>query len=145
MLTRIMDLFKGDTPAPLPEPDARIALGALMVRVIKADEGYRAEEIGRIERLLARINGLGQPEAAKLRATCEKIEAAAPATRAFALLIRETVSLEARVEAQGALWEVMLADGLERDEDLERMERMRAALGLSEEDCAPIRARDAAR
>ena len=117
MLTRILNLFKTHAPDPLPEPDAKLALGALMVRVAKSDAAYKFEEISLIDRLLAQMNGIGPIEAAKMRALCEKIEAAAPTTRKFALLIRETVSFEARVDAHEALWQVMLADGVRRAEE----------------------------
>ncbi|MDX1785765.1 tellurite resistance TerB family protein [Roseovarius sp. ZX-A-9] len=141
MLTRILNLFKGHEPDPLPEPDARLALGALMVRVAKSDRDYRVEEISLIDRLLAQMNGLNPVEAAKMRATCEKIEAAAPGTGKFALLIRETVSVEARLEAHEALWQVMLADGESNDAELDVVAQLREALGLSEADCAEVRNR----
>ncbi|MFD0858541.1 tellurite resistance TerB family protein [Roseovarius aquimarinus] len=141
MLARILDLFKGHAPDPLPEPDARLALGALMVRVAKSDGDYRAVEIGRIDKLLARMNGLGPVDAAKMRATCEKIEAEAPSTKKFALLIRETVSPEARIEAHEALWQIMLADGLPSDEEMAIVLQVREALGLSRAECDAARGR----
>ena len=41
-------------PAPnrLPEPDARLALAALLVRVARADGLYAAEEVDKIDRIL---------------------------------------------------------------------------------------------
>ncbi|MCZ4351106.1 TerB family tellurite resistance protein [Roseovarius aestuarii] len=135
MLTRILDLFKTHAPEPLPEPDAKLALGALMVRVAKSDAHYKLEEISLIDRLLARMNDIGPIEAAKMRALCEKIEAEAPTTRKFALLIRETVSHDARVDAHEALWQVMLADGVRRAEEDSVVSQVREALGLSQEEC----------
>lgn len=135
MLSRILNLFKGHPSDPLPEPDARLALGALMVRVAKSDGEYELREISRIDALLARMNGLGPVDAAKMRATCEKIEAEAPSTRKFALLIRETVSFEARIEAHEALWQVMLADGMPTPEEMAIVVMVREALGLSKADC----------
>lgn len=140
MISRFLTLFKSADPPPLPEPDARLALGALMVRVAKSDQIYRFEEISLIDRLLARMNALNPVEAAKLRATCERIEAAAPDTRKFALLIRETVSHEARLEAHAALWQVMLVDGTCSDREMEVITQVREALGLTLEDCATVRA-----
>ena len=144
MLSRFLTLFKTAEPPPLPEPDARMALGALMVRVAKSDHVYRFEEITLIDRLLARLNGLNPVEAAKLRATCEKIEAAAPATAQFAKLIRGTVSVEARLEAHEALWQVMLADGECSPEETEILTQVREALGLSPEQCLAAQTRAAA-
>ena len=46
-------------PAPhrLPEPDARLALAALLVRVARSDGLYAAEEVERIDRVLAHRHG----------------------------------------------------------------------------------------
>ena len=134
MLTRILNAFAAPKPQPLPEPDEKLALGALMVRVAKSDHTYKFSEISQIDRLLARLNGLKPIEAAKMRATCEKLDKAAPATEEFAHLIRETVSFEARIDALEALWEVVLADGKRREEELLVVGEVREALGLSEAD-----------
>ncbi len=134
IVQRILSAFSAHKPAPLPEPDARLALGALMVRVAKSDDSYRVEEIQRIDRTLARANGIGPIEAAKMRATCEKLEALAPETESFAALIRDTVSRDGRLETLHALWQVVLADGLERPEELSVISRTCRALGLTEDD-----------
>lgn len=142
MLSRILHAFSAPEPAVLPEPDARLALGALMVRVAKSDRDYKLSEISRIDLLLARLNRLKPIEAAKMRATCEKLDKQAPDTEEFGRLIRETVSLEARVDALEALWEVVLADGVRRPSELDVVEQVREALGLSHADSD--RARDIA-
>ena len=139
IIQRILSAFSARKTDPLPEPDARLALGALMVRVAKSDDSYRVEEIQRIDRTLARANGIGPVDAAKMRATCEKLEALAPETESFAALIRDTVSHEGRLDTLRALWQVVLADGLERPEELSVISGTCAALGLSEADNAVAR------
>jgi len=134
MLERLFKAFSAPTPEPLPEPDEKLALGVLMVRVAKSDSNYKVSEISRIDRLLARLNGLKPIEAAKMRATCEKLDKAAPPADEFAHLIRETVSFAARIDALEALWEVVLADGERRDEEIAVVNEVREALGLSEAD-----------
>lgn len=134
IVKRILQAFSHPEPAPLPAPDAKLALGALMVRIAKSDASYRVEEIQRIDRILARANHIGPIEAARMRATCEKLEHEAPGTGEFARLIRETVSHEGRFETLKALWAVLLADGLERPEELSAIDNMRSALGMSEAD-----------
>ncbi len=141
MFQGILNALKTPKPQPLPEPDAKLALGALLVRVALSDHRYRVEEIGRIDRLLARINGLNPVEAAKMRATCEKLEKQAPDTQDFAHLIRETVSFEARIDALEAMWEVVLADGVRRDEEIAVVQTAQEALGLSQHDSDAARAR----
>lgn len=140
IVDRILKVFAQPAPPPLPEPDSKLALGALMVRVAKSDESYRVEEIQRIDRILARANGIGPVDAAKMRATCERLEHAAPETDNFSALIRGTVPHEGRFEVLTALWAVLLADGLERPEELRAIDAMRVALGLSEDESARARA-----
>lgn len=138
-LNRLLHRQSVPDPDPLPEPDERLALGALMVRVAKSDHLYELSEISRIDRLLSRLYGLGPIDAARMRATCEKLEHAAPGSEKFALLIRETVPFEARIEALEALWEVVLADGVTPDEELRVIDAAREAMGLSHDDSARAR------
>lgn len=140
IVQRILSAFSAPKPDPLPEPDARLALGALMVRVAKSDDSYRVEEIQRIDRTLARTNNIGPIEAAKMRATCERLESLAPDTENFAALIRETVPREGRLDTLRALWQVLQADGLERPEEVRVIDATCAALGLSDDDNAAARA-----
>lgn len=138
-LNRLLHRQSVPDPDPLPEPDERLALGALMVRVAKSDHLYELSEISRIDRLLSRLYGLGPIDAARMRATCEKLEHAAPGSEKFAHLIRETVPFEARIEALEALWEVVLADGVTPDEELRVIDAAREAMGLSHDDSARAR------
>ncbi|MCZ7676775.1 MAG: TerB family tellurite resistance protein [Roseovarius sp.] len=140
LLQRLLHARRAPRPQPLPEPDEKLALGALMVRVAMSDRDYQLAEISRIDRLLGRLYGLGPIEAARMRATCEKLARAVPESDRFAHLIRETVSFEARTGALAALWEVVLADGSADPAELHVIEEVREALGLSEEDSAHARA-----
>lgn len=140
MFERILKAFAAPAPQPLPKPDERLALGALMVRVAKSDRSYDLAEISRIDRILARLNSIGPVEAAKMRAMCERLDKAAPDADDFAHLIRETVSFEARIDALEALWEVLLADGEGQPEELNVVDHAREALGLSEADSEAARA-----
>ena len=134
MLGKLLNAFRASHDAPLPQPDAQLALGALMVRVAKSDHTYKLPEIQRIDRLLARLYDLNPVAAAKMRATCEKLDARAPGTDTFAALIREALDYEHRLSALEALCEVMLADGIPHTEEIEAVQATRIALGLSEDD-----------
>lgn len=129
--------------ARLAEPDARIALAALLVRVAKSDHSYQAREISLIDRLLARRFALNPVEAAKLRAQAEKLEHQAPPAETFAGLIREAVSYGERIEVLEALWQVVMVDGLKLPAEAEVIARAAAALGLSAQDTAEVAARNA--
>ena len=141
MLKKLFQAFRPDKPNALPDPDAELALGALLVRVAQSDREYQLEEISLIDRILARLYQHDAIEAAKVRATCEKLHAAAPETDTFGKLIRETTDLEERLAALDALWEVVLADNLEREGELRIVEEARKAMGLSYTDSQAARTR----
>ncbi|GAA6179118.1 MULTISPECIES: TerB family tellurite resistance protein [unclassified Shimia] len=122
-----------NTP-PLPEPDEKLALGALLVRVAKSDHSYHALEIGEIDRILCETFSLKPIEAAKLRATCEKLENAAPGTPDFALLIRENVDYPHRLEVANKLFKVIEADGKHLPEEDASLHEIEAILGIKPED-----------
>lgn len=141
-LRTLFQAFCPQTPQPgLPDPDAELALGALMVRVAKADRDYQVEEISLIDRILARLYRHNAIEAAKVRATCEKLHAAAPDTDTFGKLIRETTGIDDRIAALEALWEVVLADGEQKEGELKIVEDARRAMGLSLRDSEDARDR----
>lgn len=75
-----------------------------------------------------------------MRALSERIEHAAPDTDRFGHIIRETVSLEARLAALEALWEVVLSDGTSQPEELHVIDAAREAMGLSHADSDAARA-----
>ncbi len=141
MLKKFFQAFRPSDPAPLPDPDAELALGALLVRVAQSDRDYQLEEISLIDRILARLYQHNAIEAAKVRATCEKLHAAAPETDTFGRLIRETTGIEERLAALDALWEVVLADGKQQEGELKIVEEARIAMGLSFKDSETARRR----
>jgi uncharacterized tellurite resistance protein B-like protein len=128
-------------PARLPEPDAQLALAALLVRVARSDGLYAVEEVERIDRVLALRHGLDAFAAAKLRAEAEALEQAAPDTVRFTRALKDAVALEDRAELMTALWSVALADGL-REEHEDRLMRLVAnLLGLTDVESALARQR----
>lgn len=123
------------------QADVELALGALLVRVATTDRAHQDAEIVLIERILARMYGHNAREAAKVRADCEKLHAAAPDTDTFGRLIRETTDLQQRLAALDALWEVVLSDGVAGEAELRIVEEARKAMGLSRADTEAARAR----
>ncbi len=119
-------------PAPLPDTDARLALGALLVRLARADDDYADVEKARIDAILAARFGVADPAA--LRAECEALEAEAPDTVRFTRAIKDAVPYDDRRSVVAAMWEVVLADGV-RDADENSLMRMVAAmLGVTDQD-----------
>ena len=121
-------------PAPdrLPEPDARLALAALLVRVARTDGLYAAEEVEHIDRILASRHGLGPFEVARLRADAEALESEAPDTVRFTRALKAATALEDRAALVQAMWTVALADGI-RDAEEDRLLRLvTSLLGLTD-------------
>ena len=126
-------------PTQLADDDARLALGALLVRVAKADEHYDDVEAMRIEQLLGKRYGINSAEAGQLRAQCETLEFEAPDTVRFTRSIKDCVPFEDRIGVIEDLWSVVLADGV-RDADENTLLRLVAnLLGVSDMQSATAR------
>lgn len=134
MFAQIFRSLRGSKDADLPQPDEKLALGALLVRVAKSDKNYNLHEIKRIDRIFSQRFDLNVVEAAKMRALCEKLEQHAPHIDVFSEMIREGVDFDDRLATLEAMWQVALSDGHERPEELEVVHRTKQALGLSEAD-----------
>ena len=132
-------------PETLSDPDARLALAALLVRIARSDGDYAENEARRIDRILAARYGLSPFEAPQLRAEAEALEAEAPDTVRFTRAIKEVVPYEEREGVIEALWDVVLADGV-RDHEEDALLRLVAnLLGVNDRDSALVRKRVEAR
>lgn len=139
MIQNILTRLLAPAPERLPEPDARLALAALLVRVARADGTYDQTETDRIDRVLAERHRLSPFSAAGLRTEAEALEAAAPDTVRFTRAIKAATAPEDRMELMTALWSVALSDG-ERDAGEDQLLRMVAnLLGLTDVDSALAR------
>ena len=118
----------------LPEPDEKLALAALLVRVAKSDSFYHVSEIIEIDHILEESFDLNAVEAAKLRALAEKLENAAPETDTFASVIRDTVDYAHRQAVTAKIWQVILADGKTRAEEHTALHDIESHLGISAQD-----------
>ncbi len=132
-------------PAPLADSDARLALGALLVRVARSDGHFSSAEAAHIDRILAARYGLSADAARALRVECEGVEAEAPDTVRFTRVIKDVVPYDDRAAVIEAMWQVVLADG-ERDATEDALMRMVAPmLGISDPESAQARQRVADR
>lgn len=125
----------------LPEPDARLALAALLVRVARADGHYAAAEVARIDRILMRRHGLTADGAMTLRGEAEALEREAPDTVRFTRAIKDGVPLEERIAVVEALWSVVIADGTRDDEEDGLLRLVANLLGIADRDSALARQR----
>lgn len=124
----------------MPEADARHAMGALLVRVAKADGVYLFQEIGEIDHMLGSLYDLNPLDAAKMRAECEKLEAAMPDTEDLAQVLTETISVEDRAHVVHALWMVAEADGQRHEKEEQVVRIARQTFGLTEKEAIALRA-----
>lgn len=131
------ELLKGlmaPEPAPLPDPDARLAMAALLVRIARSDGDYATEEVRRIDKILAARYALSPFECTALRKDAETLESEAPDTVRFTTAIKDAVPYEDRIAVIEALWQVVLVDG-ERDDEEDSLLRMVASfLGVNDRD-----------
>lgn len=135
MFAELIQRLTGHTPEePMPELDGRLALGALLVRLAKADHLYSFEEISKIDQILEKRYNINAVEAAKMRATCEKIELQAPDTQTYTELVQAGVAYSERLAVFEALWQVSMADGTFRSEEDKVLRFVATALGLKTED-----------
>lgn len=132
MFERLLSLFQPGKPVTvLPPVDAQHALGALLVRAAKVDRAYLFEEVEEIDQILAHMYDLNVVQAAKLRASCEKLEQAMPDTETLARVLHDAIPLSERESAVRSLWSVVLADGNEQPEEGELLHRIERTLGVS--------------
>ena len=133
-------LHLADPPeTPMPPADAQHALGALLVRVAKADRTYLFAEIEEIDHLLTDLYDLNPVEAAQMRAQCEKLEAAMPDTAELAHILEAGVTEADKERFVRALWRVSAADGHRHESETEVVALATEALGLASERVAALR------
>ena len=128
LLRRLTD----PAPAPLADSDARLALGALLVRLARSDGDYSAVEITRIDAILAARYGLPDPTA--LRQDCEVLEKEAPDTVRFTRAIKDAVAYDDRLAVIVSMWEIVLADGARSAEENSLMRMIAPMLGVTDQD-----------
>lgn len=145
MFAELLQRLTAGEPDRLPEPDARLALAALLVRVARSDGNYAPSEVARIDRILVARYGITPNAAAALRAEAETLESEAPDTVRFTRAIKDAVALEDRIAVIEALWSVVLADGTRDDEEDGLLRLLANLLGVTDRDSNLARQRAEAR
>ncbi|OYU40184.1 MAG: hypothetical protein CFE33_06415 [Pseudorhodobacter sp. PARRP1] len=141
MFAEILRSLLAPAPPRLADPDARLALAALLVRIARTDGLYAAEEVERIEKILMTRNGLDAFEAAALRAQAEELEQQAPDTVRFTRALKAAVAVDDRAGLLEALWSVALADGQRDASEDQQMRLLANLLGLTDVESAQARQR----
>ena len=128
-------------PAPeqVPDSDARLALGALLVRIARADGDYAQVEKDTIREVLAQRYDIADPSA--LLADCEVLESEAPDTVRFTRAIKDAVAYEDRLGVVEAMWAVVLADGVRETHENQLMRLVPPLIGVEDMDSHQARLR----
>ncbi len=132
MFADLLKRLTAPAPTPLADSDARLALGALLVRLARADDDYSDAEKQQIDAILCMRYGLD--DASALRAECEVLEAEAPDTVRFTRAIKDAVDYEDRRGVIAAMWEIVLADGERNAEENSLMRMIAPMLGVTDQD-----------
>lgn len=141
MFENLLRRLAAPRPTRLPEPEAHLALAALLVRVARADGTYDAAEKTRIDKVLAAGYGLSPFEATRLRREAEVLEAEAPDTVRFTRALKDAVPHDERSMVMQSLWVVALADGSRDDHEDQLLRLVSNLLGLTDQDSALARQR----
>ena len=135
MFEKLIEFFSNPNTyeTPMPKADADHVIGALMVQTAKADRAYFFEETETIHRVLSERHNIGPIDAAKMCATCERLEEVMPDTVELAAILREAVGTDELEDALRALWRIAFAYGIERDEQDAFLHKVEAMLGVTPE------------
>jgi uncharacterized tellurite resistance protein B-like protein len=139
MFADFLKMLTAPQPAPLADEDARLALGALLVRVARSDGDYADVERQQIADVLTARYGLTDP--LDLLNDCEALEREAPDTVRFTRAIKDAVDYENRLSVITALWQVVLADGVRDPEEDSMMRLLSSLLGIEDQDSNAARRR----
>lgn len=139
MFGEFLKRLMADTPDPLDQPDARLALTALLVRMAKTDGDYAIQEVALIEEIAGNRFGLNIEEIADLREDAEKLESEAPDTVRFTKAIKAAVPFEERIGVVESLWSVVMADGIRDDHESALMRMVAPMLGVTDRESAIAR------
>ncbi|MGL5008550.1 MAG: TerB family tellurite resistance protein [Paracoccaceae bacterium] len=139
MFENLLKRLLSPEPDRLPDPDAQLALAALLVRVARADGDYASLEITTIEQALATQFRLTAAAATTLRRDGEALEAEAPDTVRFTRALKTHIAIEDRIGLMQALWQTALADGNRNDDEDTLLRLVASLLGLTDVESALAR------
>jgi uncharacterized tellurite resistance protein B-like protein len=149
MIERIKALFRergpdaaesGDGPRPTAK-QKHFAAAALMIEAARADGDFDAEERNTVSELVERHFDISGAEAEALIAGAEAAQDDANHLLGFTRDIKESFSLDERVEVIEMLWEVAYADGVLHHYEANLLRRVGGLIYVSDRDRGAARKR----
>ena len=149
MIDRIKALFRERGPdaaesprGPKPSPKQKhFAAAALMIEAARVDGSFDAEERRAVSDLVERHFEISGAETETLIAAAEAAQDEANHLLRFTRDIKETFSLEERVELIEMLWEVAYADGVLHHYEANLLRRVGGLIYVSDRDRGSARKR----
>jgi len=139
MFGALLNQLMEPTEPQVADDDARLALGALLVRIARSDDDYAQVEKDQIKDVLAARYGLS--DASSLLADCEALEAEAPDTVRFTRAIKDGVAYEDRIGVVEDMWAIVLADGVRDAHENQIMRMVPPMIGVEDQDSNAARRR----
>lgn len=139
MFADLLKRLTAPTPTQIPDSDARLALGALLVRIARSDEDYAQIEKDQIKAVLMKRYDLDNADA--LLGECEILETEAPDTVRFTRAIKDAVAYEDRVSVVEDMWRIVLADGVRDVHENQLMRLVPPMIGVEDLDSNAARRR----
>lgn len=139
MISDLLNRLLDSGPKQVADDDARLALGALLVRIARSDGDYAQIEKDQIAEVLKARYSLSDPAA--LLADCETLETQAPDTVRFTRAIKDGVAYEDRVGVVEDMWSIVLADGIRSKYENQIMRLVPPMIGVTDQESNAARLR----
>lgn len=129
----------GDTPAPDPERDLRVAVCALLVEMARIDDQFTREEMERILDILKDTYGLDREHADALVAAADlELEESVDLWQ-FARRINENYRIDEKLNVIELMWRVVYVDGHMDEHEHYLMNKMKNLLRLSHDQLIAVK------
>jgi len=132
MFADLLRRLTAPEPEQVDDADARLALGALLVRIARSDGDYAQVEKDSIRDVLA--TRYSDADTNALITECEALEDEAPDTVRFTRAIKDAVAYDDRLAVVEAMWEVVLADGVRSTYENQLMRLVPPLIGIEDMD-----------
>lgn len=143
MIKRLKELFAGSAANVIGEKasDVQIATAALLIEAAMSDEEYSDDEKETITTVLQRHFSLNAEEATSVIEEAEEAHKKSDQLLYFTRTVKESYSMEDRVEIIEMMWEIAYADGILSKFEASLLRRICGLIYVSDIDSGKARKR----